>query len=72
MHYRRNPVAHVVKLALALAETGKFEDSASIQRELIDAGCAVEEVLVLDGLGLRILIDSACASRREREEPTWH
>jgi hypothetical protein len=61
----------VVKLAYELAQTGKFEDMAAIERELASVGLS-EELRALDRPGIRAVINEACVTGREREEATWH
>jgi hypothetical protein len=55
-----------------MAETGNFLDATSIERELVLAGHSSYEVVALNRPAVRILIDKACATGRDREEPRWH
>ena len=64
-------LTRVFKLAYELAQTGKFEDIAAIERELTSAGLAAE-LHSLEMPGIRAVLSDVCATGREREEATWH
>jgi hypothetical protein len=67
-----NPIDRIVTLALAMAETGKYSDATSIERELLAAGHSVYEAVALNRPAVRVLLDKACTTGRDREEPTSH
>ena len=60
----------VVKLAYELASTGKFEDYAAVERELVALGYG-NETPSLERPGIRVVLDEACAAGRERDVPVW-
>jgi hypothetical protein len=70
MQDQKTPMA-VVKLAYELAVTGRFEDVAALERELIAEG--YDDVIhILEGASVRAALDEVCAAGREREAPRWH
>jgi hypothetical protein len=71
MVQQQDRLTRVVKLAYELAQTGKFEDVAAVERELVTLGYE-EETSSLKSPGLRVVIDEVCATGRERDAPTWH
>jgi hypothetical protein len=60
----------VVRLAYELAQTGKFDDYAAIERELVAAGDK-NDVASLDRPGLRGALNEVCATGRERDADAW-
>jgi uncharacterized protein YoaH (UPF0181 family) len=60
MHEGKNAMDRVVVGALKLARTGKFEDVAAIERELMSAGLSQSEALALNAPAIRLMIDGAC------------
>jgi hypothetical protein len=68
---QQDRLRRVVKLAYELAQTGKFENVAAVESELVALGYA-EETLLLQSPGLRVVIDEVCTTGRERDVPTWH
>lgn len=64
----RNPMARLLALALELAETGQFQNTFAVERELAAAGFAVADILTLERPGIRMLIDGACQTGRGRHK----
>jgi hypothetical protein len=71
MVQEQDRLARVVKLAYELASTGKFEDMVAVKRELVALGYG-DDTRSLEKPGIRLSLDEACASGRERDVPAWH
>ena len=63
----RDELAHVAKFAYKLAHSGKYEDFAAVERELIALGLA-DEVRSLDVPEIRSTLTMLCATARKRED----
>jgi hypothetical protein len=61
--------AHVVQIAYELARTGRFEDFASLEREVIEEGLE-EGVPWLERPGIRHALTEICDANRRRD--AWH
>jgi hypothetical protein len=67
---RNSPLGRAIKLGYELAETGRFQDFAAIERELVAFGFEDEARLIVGSV--RQTIEQVCATGREREVLTWH
>jgi hypothetical protein len=71
MVQQQDRLTRVIKLAYELAQTGKFEDVAAVERELVAVGYG-QDIHSLERPGIRIVLDEVCATGRKRDAPTWH
>lgn len=60
MNDHREAVARAATIALEMARTGKFEDVAAVERELVKLGYPADGIRSLERPIIRIAINGAC------------
>jgi hypothetical protein len=63
--------SRLVMLAYELAQSGKFENTGAVERQIAALGYD-EEAYSLQELGVRLMIDEICAMHRDPGGPRWH